>query len=324
MTRRLFLFLLLCLPLMGQTTLSNVYVQNVTFGAGAPATQAAADWSEYFLALWDMEGASDNPEPNDGNSTTGCGNSGADCDVDETAAKTIASVTGVHGNARQFVDADIEELTCDNSTTCEELNLSADADFSLVAWYRYDGSVQANDAYIINNLSTVVDGYRLYIESGTTPDALRFTFGDGTLGRSTDVAITGEPQADTWYHVAFTHDNGTGQVGYVKTGAGTTLTNTGSNTQGYDPNSSPAGFDITTVTSNRQDASLDEVAIYSGVLSANAICRVCACGVDGSACTHNGSVWTDIGVSATNCGGCLGTVDVSTTCVGDTSPADCT
>jgi len=52
------------------------------------------------------------------------------------------------------------------------------------------------------------------------------------------------------------------------------------------------------------DFYLDDAFVYNGALSDEDFCRVCSCGVDGSACSCDGTAWADEGRNSASCGSC--------------------
>jgi hypothetical protein len=274
------------------------------------AVSQAADWTNSFVAVWTMDSTGNEP-----NQSTNCG---SDCDVTENSG-TIALDNSFYiegTGSRNVLAADTENFICNMSTTCEELALTSSGDFSIVSWFAFDSAVDTGDTYIVDHLTGTNAGFRFHFESSVP--GWRALYGDGGTNRIITLDPAADPVADTWYHVAFTHDNGTGQVVYGKSGSSIDESQAASNTQNYAA-SDDTEFDLLSLSTNRGDLFIDEVGIIDELLSANAVCKICSCGIDGSACTYSGSTWTDKGRSDTACGSCLG----DTTCVNTSTPSAC-
>ena len=293
---------------LAQVTLRDLgAVRDVTVGAGSASS--APDWTDDFVAVWTMENTG--TEPNQ--ATTACG---TDCDLDEASDPLPRSGTVyVEGSySRELIAVDTTNFTCP-STECEEILGDIVGDYSVVMWVRYDDLV--GDEAAMDGASGTPDGYYIRRNAGT-PDKFDFLFGNGSVNYQCDVDPTAAMAVDTWYHIAIAHDDSVGQVCYVKNGAAGNASDTSSWALNIAA-STVSDFQIPDA-SNRMDGFVDETGIYAGILSDNAIDRICACGIKGDACTHNGSIWTDDGRNDSDCGGALGV----SVCLTAATPGDCT
>lgn len=201
-------------------------------------------------------------------------------------------------------------------TTCTGMYSGLTGDVSYVTRVLFDNLVGSE--VVLDSLGSGPDGLKL-TRNDASPDNFGFAYGTGSTTRTTTVTPTTTHAADVWYFLGFAHDDGTGQAAYAYSGS-----DADSNTSSWTDALSASTHGDFRLGHNTNSSALqglmDETGVYIGVLSANAMARICACGIDGSLCTHDGANWTDDGLNDTSCGSALGV----TTCVGVSDPANCT
>jgi len=262
---------------------------------GAPT--AAPDWSSSFIAVWDFEDSGALGANNGGS----CG---ADCDLTNTSV-TQNTTTFKQGAAAGEFNASTDELRCPGAT-CDELDLAGSGTW--FAWARLSTDTDNKSMLRDGQLGTTGRSYLLGRAGGATD-----TFVCNVIQADTTVVAqlgdTNEFPINEWHFVACRFDDSSNTLSLYHDGTvhGTTASPT-------DMRSVAGDFTLGAETGGSHWlGQIDETGVTSVVLTDADLCRVCSCGVDGSACLCDGgdpTAYHFAGRNATDCQSCtLGPCD---------------
>jgi hypothetical protein len=244
------------------------------------------DWTDSFVAVWRME--DNNSWPNE---TVGCG---SDCDMSETGTVVQDTVSFMEGSASQEFDATVDDdyLSCNNSTTCEEMSVSGSV--TVGGWIDFT----ADDTIRVWHQNTGNTG--IYVERVAAGDKLRCHVGDGTdmaspaIGGANTYSV-----ADGWVHWACVHDASADTIQLYDDGE-----TDGSSVPQQDMAAYTGALNRFGSTTG-SDFFLDEWFQFDGVLTQAQLCRICSCGIDGAGCAcSDATSYSDAGLNTTDCSSC--------------------
>ncbi len=264
------------------------------FSRRADGVVTPLDWTGSFVAVYDCEN-SGNLGLNETAVGMGCG---TDCDLTNNNTVTQNTTDFVTGSAScDFASASDQFLDC-AAATCEE-TLVAGPSHTFGCWARPDG--EPNDTEIMGNrFSGSAGGARMRSQGN---EAIRSEMGDGT-SNFTNVHDGGDFADATWTHAVQRLDaDGAGEwVGFadaVEDGGPTAVTT--------DMAAGSGDFVLSSATGSADwNGELDECWVIADVLTNAEICRICSCGIDGTAgpCVCDGATYTDEGRNDSSDPGC--------------------
>lgn len=245
------------------------------------AAIAAPDWASSFVAVYKM---------NDGALTTDSGPN--NYTMGTFGGPTVSTTVKIEGSgAGQFTSSNGMNLA---HSAGPLLNQTGDVTYG--GWvHRSDNDTNyvlysQNIGYVRNYALFSTPNPRCYIvDSGGNKDAL-----------STVILGTSEWRWSAC-RASMSLTNLDVFVDGVKDGAGTTIAGTGLAGGTNDILGIPR--DEHTGASGL-DGYVDEIFVHGGALTDAALCRICACGVDGLLCTCDGTAFATTGRRVTSCGSC--------------------
>lgn len=253
------------------------------------AEVAVPSWASSLQGVWYLEEGSTNTRVSSGSCTTSCG-------LTPGSAATNSSTTVIQGSYSNYlVDTN---LSCTNANCGSSLapvsSGGSGGSVTYGCWVSQVGFRSTAD----NPLIRKHDGTNGYLMS------LRFSTRDMICQvGSTSVDGASFIDYDRFFHLVCVFDDSTNTltpyVGGKADAAGATVTSIGSNTKSFLLGDADNGGDYNI-------GYLDECFVSKSAMSAEAICRVCSCGIDGSLCGYNlaTSAWGNKGRNLSHCGGC--------------------
>lgn len=182
---------------------------------------------------------------------------------DLTDNNTVGSDTGKQGDGADFESSNSEFLDIADGT---QSGLNITGDLSLALWYKFE-TVQ-NTGFVGR-----------YYTSGNNRSFL-FAYSSGLVAylssngsSATNKSVSWTPSTGTWYHLAMTYDASAGSVKFYVNGSQQGATQTGFPTSLYDGSADfqLGGFNAQSTPSWTPDGVMDEVGVWSRVLSDESI-----------------------------------------------------
>jgi len=238
-----------------------------------PANVPAPDWSDHFVAVWRF-----NSSITANDTSTSCGST---CDLTNVNTVTSdASVKKEGSAADTFVATSSQELTSAAAA------LYASGSVTAGCWlYR---TTAADGGMGLFRRNAWPQLWSCGTNTYHTP-SYAFACLDNTSG--TIYSNTGIPLS-TWQHAVVRIDV-TGDT--LKLFQDGTQTGTGATTTTGVWGTDPQLFHLGANGTNYWTGNLDECFYYAGALTAPSICRIHACGIDGSGCLCNGTSYYTFG-----------------------------
>jgi len=245
-------------------------------GGGTPAP----DWTASFVAVWLLEESS-GTRLNE--SATTCG---SDCNFgtllgspSQDATNYVEGSASVVGNRADGAD----QVLCTESV-CNELKLYSPVSWG--GWYRQQQNGNNTNAFQAKAYSSPYRGYSLsHFRWGSPNHHYECTVEGITTTMSTGSAL------NTWEHRVCTYqDDADDELNAYRNAVLNATPSTGAVTAGggsYDPIGIGGGWGL--------GGGADEQFVISVELSAEQICRIVSCQIDGSLCTCSGASYTDDG-----------------------------
>lgn len=166
-----------------------------------------------------------------------------------TAVNTPTYAVGKYGNG-----VDLEASSSQNMTVANDLGIAGNANISVALWFKLESTTGTQ--VLFQHSSTT--GASKYLQAFNSGGTLFFDSAGG--GGDSGNAVS----AGVWYHIAFTRTAAGACVGYIngQAIADTPLTGAGVNGD---------HFNIGVDTSNYADGIIDDVAVFSKVLSSTEV-----------------------------------------------------
>ena len=237
---------------------------------------APSDWSSSFVAWWNMDETS-------GNRAQSGGTCGTDCNLLSASAPGAGTYAKEGTGSAGFVSDNNENLDCAD-VTCDELDFTA-SDVTWGGWFRFTKAHEAGTETFVFENTDASQGYASRI---TTSDTWKCTVATGgTFSPASGSTTLGDGR---WRFLACRYTN-SGPILEAMVDINTEAT------------SSPAGisgdagqFEIGLENGNRSiDGDVDMVFVANDILTNAELCRIAACGIDGSLCSCNGADYLDTG-----------------------------
>jgi Concanavalin A-like lectin/glucanases superfamily len=172
------------------------------------------------------------------------------------------------------------------------------APFTCMLWFRYtDGA--GGSATLINAMDGT-DGF--LVDYQTTPQTVRFMVRSSSVTNT--YTSTRTLPFNAWNHVAVGR-NATNTTSFLYVNGALD----GGKANAYFPPHDV--FSLSAAVNGFWQGQFDEAACFGNALSAEAICRICSCGIRGEQCTCSGTSFASTGRNATLCGSCALPADCS-------------
>ncbi|QDU55080.1 LamG-like jellyroll fold domain-containing protein [Aeoliella mucimassa] len=197
--------------------------------------------------------------------------------ADGTAGAEVVSVTGHNGNTAAYFPAALASGEAFDATGYVDIDSTkttntGNAAFSFSYWFKLAVDDTTDARGIFDFSGNGGDGPQsLWIQTGTNENKLAFRV-DG-VGSGNALALVDLPlEDDQWHFLAATFDP-TGNLEVHVDGAGVDASAlaTGVGTVDWSPDQYLGAFNVATVASRGMNGSLDDMAIYSGVLTSDEI-----------------------------------------------------
>lgn len=237
---------------------------------------APTDWSSSFVAWWDMDEASGTRDA--------LGSCGADCDLSATTTSPGAGTYFKEGTGSSgWVSSNDENLRCADAT-CDELDFTS-TDVTYGGWFRFTAPTQGGTETFVLENTDASSGYAARIDLNekwkcTVATGASFTPAVGTTTVSDSV----------WRFLVCRYTNsGPTLEAMVNINTEATASPTGI--------AADAGqFELGLAVTDRSiDGDVDMVFVIDDTLTNAELCRIAACGIDGSLCSCNGADYLDTG-----------------------------
>jgi len=246
-------------------------------------TPAGADWASSMVALWYLDEAS-------GTRVSALG-----------AGPLDLTLTGTLGNNTVDKQQGIASLqgtgdTASYLSTSAAAVVSLPAPFTCFAWGR--PTVDTATRLLVYNSNAQPEGFQFGRDAGLGV-AYMATGPSGTSVGSTPWPV------NTWGHVAIEQTAPTGNQRLYFNG----VIESDKVSFTYTPQTTPPLRPFQVIAGNPTAISpwigqIDEVGCTNMALSAQAICRICSCGVHGDLCACNGTSYATKGRNGSNCRSC--------------------
>ena len=257
-----------------------------------PTTSDAVNWSPFFVAVWEMEEATNATRIN--TTTTSCGTS-CDLSVVNTADKdTTNKVIGTASASFDGVTA-TDTLSCLFANCGSALNLAGSASWG--CFIKQTGDLGIYERFAGTLASTLFE-WGFFGKTTNAFTCRAVNSGNTSLETSSNNSKAGD---DGNFHAAgCSFDDATDFITLYQDGV-------------FGNNSTLGAFAMQSVASGLGEigganalfaGNEDECYLYSGVLTAADFCRICSCGVDGSLCTCSGTSYVTSGRNSASCGSC--------------------
>ena len=247
--------------------------------------------------MWDFENG-------DGTATGSCG---TDCDLTDTDGSSITAV-GTHVYGTQAIS-----LTGANGDDILNTNANASLAFSgaetLSCWVQWPNVDPIANGQLFNSSGVFGNGVRL--TNWFDGSSLDVAIGTGNGNNTDAVSSYGTFVQNQWYFLygVATAGQGASDVGEAGVFSSSNVLQVNSVTTGADMVNATGGtFGF---NANHQTVYLDECILGNVAMTQASLCRICACGLNGTttpdgspACTCNGASWQTTGAATTACGNC--------------------
>lgn len=285
--------------LLGVSSFAYANDMVITSSVRAVTLSGAQDWSSAAVTCWDYE---------DSLAAASQASCGAACDLSGSAVY----VTGKVG-AKGLQVAAGTVISCSSCvTSTSDIRLSSNDNFEWTGWWRRD----ANDGSPRTIFET--SGSNGYDFVGLQSNSGRIRYRTDKNGTSPTSANGSFPNG-TWKFAAIEQETSAAKIYVCETGA-TDCPQSGSASSG-DSYTTPSGSSFSFgASSSAQSFSADDVCLWPDPLTAQARCRLCACGFRGDVslggeCECSGETYLNKG-NDTECGTCLDHTVIACNAVG--------
>lgn len=262
-----------------------------------PAGFAPANLSSCMVAVWEMEESTGATRLD--SAGTSCG---TDCnlnDVNSVVKDTTNKVTGTASGS--YTASSSQDLECNITTTCEELNFTTSGDLS---WFCFARTAQdtVNQRIMVKANSD----YGMFRSASLDAASCQIVKTDNTSvfadGSSNEWAA-----GTTWHLITCIYKDSTDQLFERLDGAAAGTDSSGA-TSIRDSSGTVPSFAIGRAGSGGYwDGQIDTCGVYRGLITDQTRCFVCSCGVNGELCTcDSGSPtsYSNAGRRVSNCNSC--------------------